>query len=303
MFDDLDETLRQLLLAELPVKNGEIDISFDQPKREWSARIARPTVNLFLYDVRDNPTLRAHQWEAAPPNGRGDSIARMKRTPYRLDCFYMLTTWATEPDDEHRLLARTMMALFRHPVLPQDRLVGTLKNQPFEIKALLASHDRLTNPAEVWSSLDNEMRPSISFLLTVALDPWSEVTVPLVRTRVLRAGQALQPERVQALTPGSELPLSIGFGGTVWDAFPGGKRQAGLTVAIKGTGFVTVTDDLGRYQFENVAPGEVTLLAWPPEGSKLTKDGKPFEKRITIPGAAADYDLIFNSQPAPKENK
>ena len=214
MFDDLDETIRQLLLAELPVKNGEIDISFDQPKREWSARIARPTVNLFLYDVRDNPQLRAHQWEAAPPNGRGDAMTRLKRTPLRLDCFYMLTTWATEPDDEHRLLARALMALFRFPILPEDRLVGTLKNQPFEIQARLASHDRLTNPAEVWSSLDNEMRPSISYLVTVSLDPWTEVTVPLVRTRILRAGQALAPERSQSLVPGGELPASLAIGGT-----------------------------------------------------------------------------------------
>ena len=27
MFDDLDETIRQLLIAEMPVKNGEVEIS------------------------------------------------------------------------------------------------------------------------------------------------------------------------------------------------------------------------------------------------------------------------------------
>ncbi len=63
MLADLDETLRQLLIAELPVKNGELDISFDLPKRDWSSRISKPTVNLFLYDVRENNVLRQHQWE------------------------------------------------------------------------------------------------------------------------------------------------------------------------------------------------------------------------------------------------
>ena len=293
MFDDLDETIRQLLLTELPIKNGEIDISFDQPKREWSARIARPTVNLFLYDVRDNPQLRSHQWEATPPNGRGDGLTRLKRTPYRLDCFYMLTTWATEPEDEHRLLARCLLALFRYPVLPIDRLVGTLKNQPFELQARLANHDRLTNPAEVWSALDNEMRPSISYLVTLALDPWSEVLVPLVHTRVLRAGQALQPDREQSLTPDSQLPESLAIGGAVWDRFPGGTRQSGIQVAVKGTGLFATTDSLGRYLLENIPSGQQTLVAWPPKG-------RPVEKQVQVPGPAADYDLVLNAKKEPK---
>ena len=171
MLEDLDETIRQLLIAEMPVKNGEIEISFDQPKREWSARLSKPTLNLFLYDVRENNTLRQHQWERLPGNGSNGS-ARLKRTPFRVDCTYMLTTWASIPEDEHRLMTRCLLALFRFPILPEDRLVGDLRNPPFDIQAFLARHDRLTNPAEVWSALDNEMRPSVSYIVTLALDPW-----------------------------------------------------------------------------------------------------------------------------------
>ena len=58
MFDELDEALRRLLIREIPIKNNEVDISFDQPKSEWSARLNRPTVNLFLHDVRENTKLR-----------------------------------------------------------------------------------------------------------------------------------------------------------------------------------------------------------------------------------------------------
>src|SRR5690554_802287 len=105
MFTDLDETIKQLLIAELPIRNGEIDVSFDQPKREWSARLTRPAVNLFLYDVKENATLRRHQWEqsgnGARANGNGAAAFHKKRTPFRLDCFYMLTTWAAEAEDEH----------------------------------------------------------------------------------------------------------------------------------------------------------------------------------------------------------
>ena len=63
MIADLDESIRQLLIAEMPLKNGEVEISFDQPKREWSSRLSRPTVNFFLYDLRENTILRQQSWE------------------------------------------------------------------------------------------------------------------------------------------------------------------------------------------------------------------------------------------------
>jgi len=173
MIADLDETIRQLLIAEIPIKNGEVEISFEQPRRENSARWNRPTIDLFLYDVRENNVLREQQWETVKlKNGGSDNKAYTKRTPVRLDCFYMLTTWAAEPEDEHRLLSRCLLTLFRFPVLPETFLVGSLQSPVFEIQARIASHDKLTNPAEIWASLDNEMRPSVSYLVTLALDPW-----------------------------------------------------------------------------------------------------------------------------------
>lgn len=270
MLADLDETLRQLLITEMPIKNGEIDISFDQPKREWSARISRPTINLFLYDVRENVILRQHGWERIP--GNGDNIARMKRTPFRIDAHYMLTTWAAEPDDEHRLLTRTLMTLFRYAVLPEDRLVGTLQNPPFEIQTRLASHDKLTNPAEVWSSLDNEMRPSISYLVTLALDPWKEVTGPIVRTFSLRTGQARRLPRYLELYPEGTDKEIIFISGTVKEKeLP----KPGLQVAIKGTGLMDTTDEEGHYVLGGLLPGDYTLVVWP-------ETGKPKEKKIVV---------------------
>lgn len=285
MIADLDETIRKLLQQELPIKNGEIEIKFDQPKREWSARLNRPTVNLFLYDLRENPVLRQHGWEqiAGNGNGRGDNqLAHLKRTPFRVDCFYMLTTWASDPEDEHRLLSSTLLALFRFPVLPADRLMGSLKKQPFEVPARLANHDRLTNPAEVWSSLDNEMRPSISYIITLALDPWAEITAPLVRTFTMRSGQAIGIPELPSLQTDTVLER-VDLGGTVQSA-KSGDPLSGIQVAIKGTGLFTTTDTSGRFRLGSLPPGEYILVAWPEEG-------RPLEKAITLPGDGRAYDL------------
>lgn len=273
MIADLDRTLENLLVAEVPIRNGEIDIKFDQPKREWSAKLSRPTVNLFLFDVRENNVLRQHQWEkVATQNGRSTSMAQLKRTPFRLDCHYMLTTWASDAQDEHRLLSHVLLALLRHPILPKTHLFGQMQEQPYDLQARLASHDRLTNPAEMWGSLDNEIRPSISYIITLAMDPWQPVTTPLVFTRALRTGQTVTlPGKPELLSQTEEMRAVIG--GTVTKA---NQPQPGLSVAVRNTGIIGRTDENGRFLLPNLPPGQHTLVIW------LTT-GKPSEHPITIP--------------------
>ena len=280
MFADLDETLRLLLIEELPVKNGEIDIQFDQPVREWSARLSKPTINLFLYDVRENNRLRQHQWQqVSSANG---SVAQ-KRTPMQVDCLYMLTTWGNDPADEHRLMTRAMMALFRFPILPEDRLVGTLQQPPFPIQAQLARHDRLTNPAEVWSALDNELRPSVNYLVNLALDPWEEVTGPAVRSFTLHTGQARNLPRYRVLDPEETRSRMAFIGGTVRTG--NGEPQAGISVALKGTGYLAESAADGRFRLGGFPPGDYTLVAFP-------EKGRPKEKKIRVPhGEGEDFDL------------
>ena len=283
MLEDLDETIRQLLIAEMPVKNGEIEISFDQPKREWSARLSRPTLNLFLYDVRENNILRQHQWEQLPANA-SDPRAHLKRLPFRVDCTYMLTSWATVPEDEHRLLTRGLLALFRFPILPEDRLVGSLRNPPFDIQARLASHDKLTNPGEVWSALDNEMRPTVTYVVTLALDPWKEITSPVVLTRTLRTGQAQVP-RTQQLAEDTSAEMGL-IGGRITEASRAGAPVSGIPIAIKGTGLFTETDPEGHFVLGSLPAGTYTLVVWPP-------NGKPKEKKISIPEKEGNYDMAI----------
>lgn len=281
MFADLDETIKQLLKEEIPIKNGEIDIQFDQPTREWSARLSKPTLNLFLYDVRENNTLRQHQWQEVRS---GNGSVTQKRSPMRVDCLYMLTAWGNDPSDEHRLLTRAMLALFRFPILPEDRLVGTLQKPPYDILAQLARHDRLTNPAEVWSSLDNELRPSISYIITLALDPWKEYTGPAVQSFILNTGQTRSLPRYDRLDPEDTRNRLAFLGGTVRSG-KAGEPVAGITVALKGTGYTTTTRSDGRYILHGFPPGEYTLIAWP-------EDGKPKEKKIRTPiEKSADFDI------------
>ncbi len=284
MIADLDESIKQLLVTDMPIKNGEIDVKFDQPKREWSAKLVKPTINLFLYDLRENTQLRRSQFDPVKNGNAAEMMARMKKAPHRIDCFYMLTTWAAEPEDEHRLLTRTLMSLFRHPTIPQHVLQGTLQKPLFPLNTYVARHDKLTNPAEVWSALDNEMRPSINYTVTLALDPWTEVTGPIVRTLTLQAGQSTSLPLFQELDEGTAgFDLNY-IGGIIRSKTGDGEPQTGLEVAIKGRGWFDVTDENGRFKLGAMPPGSYTLVVWPDKG-------KPKEKEIIVPASEDNYDL------------
>jgi hypothetical protein len=85
---DLDEVLRDLLIREIDIKDNEVDITFDQPKREWSARLSKPTLNLFLFDVRENLRLRgAEQYSTIT---RPDGNSEIRRNPVRMALRYLI---------------------------------------------------------------------------------------------------------------------------------------------------------------------------------------------------------------------
>jgi hypothetical protein len=286
MLADLDETLKQLLVAEMPIRNGEIDVNFDQPKREWSARLTKPTVNFFLYDVRQNVELRQFQWERVNGNGR-PNVATLKRPPLRIDCHYMITTWAAEPEDEHRLLTRTLLTLFRYAKLPADRLYGKLEGIEYDISTKLASHDKLTNAAEIWSALDNELRPSISYLLTMTLDPWTPIEEPMVRSLSMKPNWLdNEPAEADALErPGQPQNGQHMVAGTVRVAHED-TAVAQAQVALANTGYSDMTDENGRYVLRGLPAGDYTFLITTADGHQLS-----LERAIPAPDGNYDFDI------------
>jgi hypothetical protein len=135
----------------------------------------------------------------------------------------------------------------------------------------------------VWSALDNEIRPSVSYLVTLALDPWKEVTTPIVRTRTLRTGQATALPRSAQLSEPTRGEVEL-IGGKITESKSEGTPLPGIEVAIKGTGLFTRTDLEGNFILGSLPPGSYTLVAWPPRG-------KPKEKKISIPEKEGNYDM------------
>ena len=278
MISDLDEVLRQFLIRELPIKNTDVDVAFDQPSREWSARLSRPTLNLFLFDVRENQKLRQSQpmWDI---ERRPDNTAVKRRNRVRADLHYMITAWANEPEDEHNLLARTLMAFLRFPHLPKDLLSEPLQGQPVPIPVVVAQYDELRNPTDVWNVLDNEMRPALSCVITMALDPYYPTTTPLVRFHELRVGQSLEP-RLYELDPNVEPDRFWTFGGNVRTETP--LEDVRMTLVERDRD-VEIDPD-GRFVIGPLRAGKYTLQV-------VTNGDRPRQFKIDVPAADCEIEL------------
>jgi len=187
MLDYLDDALRDFVVRELPIRSGEIDIAFEQPRREWSARLNRPTINLYLRGLAENTRLRANQ--PAITNMTVGDKSTLQRNAVFVDARYIITAWAADPLDEHRILSRLLAPLLRTRALPAAFITKYWPEYVGDIPLQVAQGDNQLNPSDIWSVLDNEMRPIIDLVATLRFNPFEVTETPVVRTSMLTIKQ------------------------------------------------------------------------------------------------------------------
>jgi hypothetical protein len=345
MIDELDHTIEQLLRSELDIDSDGIEISFSQPNGQWAGRRTGPTLNFFLYDVRENPTLRRHQWQPEQEQRSKptrDGAVTFKRTPLMLDCFYVVTAWsgadeAARPLQEHMLLSRVLCALARYPVLnprfeelrrieavarPRDengdangvvkverRPRGQMTSESelqrrtwlsdsslnplaaieVEVRTRIAHHDVLTNPAEIWSALEAQMKAGFSYVVTLPLDPWKpfeayrvtgwslrSLSEPLIAiTGVIRNAKNVRQ---------AQLRLQLLHGRADEHHYAAMPEVDQDDPAHR---YITETNAKGEYHFSGLAPGAYTLLI-------VRSSGEIVVREFTLsPAGATGFDFTI----------
>lgn len=191
MIRDLDDTIRVLLETEAPPGSelASADISFDLPDGEWRATLTELTVNCYLYDLRENRELRTH--ETLLLRSADGTRAVRRRPPVRVDCAYCITAWSPATSEsvleEHRLLSQVLSVLLKNPTIPEGALQGSLATQIPPYPTLIASPDGVKNPPEFWGALDQQLKPSLNYVVTLAYDlepAVPEAAMPRVVTTV-----------------------------------------------------------------------------------------------------------------------
>jgi hypothetical protein len=275
MIRDLDETMRAVLhdpaqMVSFP-ELAAADVVFDRPTDPFNP--PKSTVNLFLYELRENTELRLNDPVIEIVNHR----AVTHPAPMRLFCSYLVTTWPVGgvelPLQEHRLLTQVLRVLSRYPTIPPVFLKGSLVGQVPPLPMVTLHPDSLKAMSEFWTSLGNRMRASMTVTITISVPVFADVTDFLVTTHRTSYIPGQQP---------SEQVLHVG--GRVLDNTAQG--IAGAMVDILDAGLRTSSDDAGNFDFPDVQPGAHTLRA---VATGFTVKSQP----LMVPGRPEDYEITL----------
>jgi hypothetical protein len=269
MISDLDETIRDLLIKRGGINPAEVDISFDMPERQWSMTVSKPTVNVYLYDIHENLDLRNYEWSVARSNGSSTKA----RAPRRVDMAYLITVWTNDTVDQHRLLGHVLTVLFKYPELPEDLLAGSLRNLAWPIHAVAAQPDGvMRNTADFWSALDNNLKPSINYVITVPVDTEVSFTATEVKTQAFKFGD----------TSGGAAEDTLQISGVVRYKGKPDEKVEGVGVVAKELQMVASTDDAGNYAFRKITPGSHTFEVTAPGVGK---------RQVPVVVPSPNYDI------------
>ena len=125
----------------------------------------------------------------------------------------------------------------------------------------------------LWAALDNEMKPSINYVITLPLDTEVAFTAPVVSTKIFE----FHP-------PDTDAERLVQVTGVVREA---GKPTHGLPeakVVAKEAGMTALTDDQGQYSFPKLAMGKHTFQV-------LVSDKKVGETSVTVPNTSYDLEV------------
>jgi hypothetical protein len=197
---EIDESLRRLVQRDALNGSG-VEVSFEAPTKEWSSRRSVPTVNLYLYDVREDVERREVQLE----NVRDDSgrVLERRAPPRRYRLSYLVSAWTQRPEDEHRLLASLLACFLRSEVLDPEVLAPALAEQPHHVYVHVAhppTKDR--SLTDVWTAVGGELRAALDVVVDLPFDPQRvhEAGPPVLEPMELRVRPA-PPEPAPAPPP------------------------------------------------------------------------------------------------------
>jgi hypothetical protein len=259
-------------------------VRFQRPTRQWADALTLPTVNLFLYEVEENPDFR----NMRPKLVRSGALATTHMPPARIDLRYIVAAFSSAIEDEYLLLWRTLAVLLKYPALPPELLADEAR--AFDV-AVLTKITRLGEgppSLDIWQAFEVPPRPALLYTITAPLDLETAIEAPLVLTRTTRFARS-SPEDEAAGTGitrdrATVVAASIQVGGVVRDRQ--GAPLAGVAVTVEGRAMDPIlTTQEGRFTLGVRQPGPLVLRVARPGAA-------PTPVSLTIPSDT--YDVVVD---------
>ena len=187
MIHEVDVALRSLIEREA-TDGTEVEVVFDAPTKDWASRRNVPTIDVYLYDIREDLRRRErgliNQYD-------GDRVTTRHLPPRHFKLSYLVTAWTQRPEDEHRLLSALLSCFLRHDAIPPDLITGPLAELGLPVPMTIAlppPEDR--SFADVWSALGGELKPSLDIVISAPADTGQQYAAgpPVTKPGVISFG-------------------------------------------------------------------------------------------------------------------
>lgn len=157
---DVTYTLEELLKNEQNPQDL-FDISLKSPAEETIVPSMKPKINLFLFRVAENINAKNQEWK---PLGTRTLVY----PPLALNLFYVMTPFAEDPLDEHRVLGEAMRIFYGNAIVAGSQLQGVLENTDEELKIEL-SQLSLEELTRIWSAFTIPYRLTVCYEVRILL--------------------------------------------------------------------------------------------------------------------------------------
>jgi hypothetical protein len=294
--------MRQLFTTRVPGIVTDPQVQFQPPDQDWRKEVINLNdlaLNVYLIEMKENRRLRTNERVRDVQAG----VATDQPAPRRVDCHYLITAWSpvtpslmVEPTvDEHKLLYAATNALMDNDPL-EPRKVYFPAPLPLGFPASIADaqlpvvvlpQEGFPKYAEFWGTMqgaaNHPWKPAVYLIVTLPVQLEKQVAGPLVTTRITEYLQSGTAQTVE---------VWVEIGGTVLDAkVPPEFPVPGAWVSLEevaGTRLATtITDELGRFVFNKIRPGNY-LLRW-----RAGARPEPLPRAIAVPSPTGEYDLRF----------
>jgi len=169
MLFEVDEALRTLVRRDALGGQDIAEVSFEAPTKDWASRRTSPTIDVYLYDIRED-LRRREVGRVRTHDADGRATGRIV-PPRWFKLSYLITAWTQRPEDEHRLLASLLSCFLRTDLLPRDVLTGSLADLALPIPITIGvppPEDRALS--DTWSALGGELKPSLDVVVIAPFD-------------------------------------------------------------------------------------------------------------------------------------
>ena len=168
VIQEIDQALRALIRAEA-FADRDVEVVFDAPTKEWAGRRNAPTVDVYLYDIREDMRRRARGVENEY-DGNGRIVGR-HLPPRHFKLSYLVTAWTQRPRTSTGCSRRCSPASCgttrSRPSCSPPPLSDLGLPVPLSV-GLPPPEDRAF--ADVWSALGGELKPSLDVVVTAPTD-------------------------------------------------------------------------------------------------------------------------------------